>query len=149
MEAAQRMTGVRPQQRMVWPWVYPKSTDVLVAARLKPVATYTRQLRHNTAKTIKSRGLLEECRGEERQSRSLSCMMRWQQEMDLEADDGNDGRGGRERYFHLFYDTTGKEVDAVKEGTETCPDPRKRFMDCPHPAFDGFDREIDLDGYTW
>ena len=72
VEAAQRMTGMQPQQRTVGPWIYPKSADVLVAARLQPVATYICRRRHQIAKTIEGRALLEECGGAERRSGSSS-----------------------------------------------------------------------------
>jgi hypothetical protein len=72
VEAARRMTGMRPQRRTVGPWVYPKSRDVLAAARLQPVATYIRRRRHNIAKTIEGRTLLEECRGGGKETRQPS-----------------------------------------------------------------------------
>ena len=70
VEAARRMTGMQPQRRIVGLWIYPKSVDVLAAARLKTVATYIAQRRHNISKTIKGRTLLEECRGAERKQGS-------------------------------------------------------------------------------
>jgi hypothetical protein len=86
VEAARRMTGMRPQRRTVSPWIYPKSKDVLAAARLKPVATYIRRHRHNIAKTIEGRTLLEECRGTERRLGSQSRQFWWDQEMILGED---------------------------------------------------------------
>merc|ERR1712153_211230 len=108
MEAARRMTGMRPQRRTVGPWVYPKSADVLAAARLRPVATYIRRRRHQIPKTIEGRTLLDECRGAERRSGSSSRQMWWQQEMDLEEDD--EGAGGRGGFPRRFYDEAGHEV---------------------------------------
>ena len=78
VKASRQMTGMRPQQQTVGPWVYLKSAVVLAAARLRPVATYIRQLRHQIAKTIEERTLLEECRGTERRSGSLSRLILWQ-----------------------------------------------------------------------
>ena len=75
VEASRRMTGMRPQRWTVGPWIYPKSADVLAAARLRPVATYIQRRRHQIAKTIEGRTLLEECRGAERRSGSLSRLM--------------------------------------------------------------------------
>ena len=63
VEAAQRMTDMRPQQRIVRLWVYPMSVEVLAAAQLKPVTTYTRWQGHNSTKTNKGHVLLEKCRG--------------------------------------------------------------------------------------
>ena len=47
------MTGKRPEQRTVGPWIYPKFAEVLSAARLKLMATYIRWRRHTIANTIK------------------------------------------------------------------------------------------------
>ena len=43
-----------------------KSTGVLAAARLKPVATYIHRYRHYIVNTIKGLTLLVACRGAER-----------------------------------------------------------------------------------
>merc|ERR1712086_342394 len=142
VEASRRMTGMLPQRRTVGPWVYPRSADVLAAARLRPVATYIRRRRHQIAKTIEGRDLLEECRGAERRSGSSSRHYWWQQEMTLEEDD--EGAGGGGIFPRRFYDEAGHEV---YEGRADAPDPRKRFMDRPDAAPDtDFVRGVDLDG---
>ena len=66
VEAARGMTGMRPQRRTVGPWLYPKSEDVLREARLWPIGEYVARRRHNIAKTIEGRSLLEEYRRAER-----------------------------------------------------------------------------------
>ena len=73
---------------MVGPWVYPKSAEVLAAARQQPVATYIRRRRSNIAKTIEGRSLLEEYRGAERRPGSPPRIFWWEQEMGL-AEDGD------------------------------------------------------------
>ena len=146
VEAARRMTGMRPQRRTVGAWVYPKSADVLAAARLRPVATYIRRRRHHIATTIEGRTLLEECRGAERRSGSSSRQMWWQQEMTLEEDD--DGH---------FFDAAGNEVRADsgqrRERGGVFPsqsprDPHERHMERParDAASEDFVRGVDLDG---
>ena len=113
VEAARRMPGMQPQRRTVEPCIYPKSADVLAAARLRPAAIYIRRRRHQIAKTIEGWALLEECRGAERRNGSSSRQMWWQQEMDLEEDDKGADGGGRGGGFPCrFYDEAGNEVGA-------------------------------------
>ena len=52
VERTRRMTGMRPQQRTVGPWVCLKSAKVLAAARLRPMAPYIRRRRHNIDQVI-------------------------------------------------------------------------------------------------
>ena len=140
------MTGMRPQRRTVGAWVYPKSADVLAAARLRPVATYIHRRRHHIATTIEGRTLLEECRGAERRSGSSSRQMWWQQEMTLEEDD--DGH---------FFDAAGNEVRADSGqrretggvfSLQSLRDPQERHMELPvrDAATEDFVRGVDLDG---
>ena len=119
------MTGMRPQRRTSGPWVYPKSADVLAAARLQTVATYMRRRRNHIAQVIEGRPLLEECRGAERRSGSSSRQMWWQQEMDLEGDDEGAGQGVFPR---RFYDEAGNEVIDHPDATPEDPD-RNRNLD--------------------
>jgi hypothetical protein len=113
VEAARRLTGMRPQRRTVGPWIYPKSKDVLRAARLKTIEEYVGRRGSNIAKTIEGRPLLVECRGAERKRGSTSRQYWWEQEMDLrDEDDGADGGGGQGVFPRLFYDEAGNEVGA-------------------------------------
>ena len=66
VEAARRLTGMRPKKRGET-WVYPHSADVLREARLKTVAEYIAKRRRTVHRTIADRPILEECRGAERQ----------------------------------------------------------------------------------
>ena len=43
VETTRQMTVMRPQGRMVDPWVYLDSANVLTVAHLKPVVTYIRR----------------------------------------------------------------------------------------------------------
>ena len=145
VEASRRMTGMRPQRRTVGPWIYPKSADVLAAARLRPMATYIHRRRHQIAKTIEGRALLEECRGAERRSGSSSRHMWWQQEMDLAEDD--EGAGGRGVLPRRFYYEAGYETDGNQGHGLVTRDPHERFMDHPDAApEEDFVRGVDLDG---
>ena len=65
VEAARRLTGMRPKKREET-WVYPKSADVLQEARLKTVAEYIAKPRQTVLRGIADRPILEECRGAER-----------------------------------------------------------------------------------
>ena len=61
VECARRLTGMRPRKRG-GKWVYPKSADVLRAARLQPLRYYIQKRRATVAKAISTRPILEECR---------------------------------------------------------------------------------------
>ena len=65
MEAARRLTGMRPR-KVRGEWVYPHSADVLAAAHLQTIEHYTQKRRHTVHNTIQSRDVLKECRGAER-----------------------------------------------------------------------------------
>ena len=62
VEAARRLTGMRPAKRGDV-WVYPKSADVLREARLKTIGEYIAKRRQTVLRTIADRPILEECRG--------------------------------------------------------------------------------------
>ena len=64
-------------------WVYPKSADVLAAARLHPIEYYIAKRRETVLKAIEGRPLLEECRRAERLRGSPSRQYWWEQEYDL------------------------------------------------------------------
>ena len=53
VEATRRLTGIVPQQQTVSPWIYPKSKDVLRAARLRTIGGYVVRRQHNITKTTK------------------------------------------------------------------------------------------------
>jgi hypothetical protein len=111
VEAARRMTGMRPQRRTEGPWAYPHSRDVLAADWMKPMEHYIRKSRARIAKTIEGWPLLTECRGAERRLGSPPRRFWWDQEMNLEEDDDEDDNGGRGGVFpRCFYDETGQEI---------------------------------------
>ena len=62
VEAARRLTGMRPTKRCET-WVYPKSADVLWAAQVRTIAEYIAARRQQILRTIADRPSLEECRG--------------------------------------------------------------------------------------
>jgi hypothetical protein len=82
VETARRLTGTRPQQWIFWPWIYPKTKDVLRTARIRTIGDNIVRRRHNVAKTTKLRILLEECRGVERKQESQPCQFLWEQVME-------------------------------------------------------------------
>ena len=65
MEAARRLTGMRPSKRGET-WVYPKSADVLRAAHVRTIGDYIAARHRTILQTIADRPILEECRGAER-----------------------------------------------------------------------------------
>ena len=65
MEAARRLTGMRPR-KVKGEWIYPHSADVLAAAHLQPIEYYLRKRRHAVYNTIRGRNVLKECEGAER-----------------------------------------------------------------------------------
>ena len=83
IEAAPRLTGMRPKKRGET-WAYPKSVDVLRAARVKPIAEYIAARRQNILRTIADRPILEECQGAERPRGSPTRLHWWEQEFEEE-----------------------------------------------------------------
>ena len=81
-------------------WVYPKSADVLRAARLQPLRHYIQKRRATVARTIKDRPILVECRRAGRLRGSPVRPAWWEQDLTLppepeeEADDVAPGMGG-------------------------------------------------------
>ena len=65
VEAARRLTGMRPKKRGD-SWIYPKSADVLRAARLRTIGDYIARRRQTVLQAIADWPILEECRGAER-----------------------------------------------------------------------------------
>ena len=99
VECARRLTGMRPRKHG-GTWVYPKSADVLRAARLRPLRHYIQKRRATVATTIGERPILEECRGAARLRGSPVRTTWWEQDLSLppepeEEDDGEPGRGGK------------------------------------------------------
>ena len=70
MEAARRLTGMRPRE-VKGEWVYPHSADVLAAAHLQPIEYYIHKRRHTIARTIEGHKILDECREAERRRGTL------------------------------------------------------------------------------
>ena len=58
VEAARRLTGMRPTKRGET-WIYPKSPDVLRAARVRPIAEYIAARRKTILQTIADHPILE------------------------------------------------------------------------------------------
>ena len=65
MEAARRLTGMRPR-KVAGEWVYPHSADELAAAHLQTVAHYIQMRRHTVHNNVRDRTVLKECRRAER-----------------------------------------------------------------------------------
>ena len=78
VEAARRITGMRPQKRGET-WVYPKSVNVRRAARVKTIVEYIADRRRNILLTIADRPILEECRRVERRQGSPPRLYWWEQ----------------------------------------------------------------------
>ena len=83
VEAARRLTGMRPTKRGAT-WTYPKSVDVLRAARVKTITEYIAARRHTILRTIADRPILEECRGAERRRGIPPRLYWWEQEVEEE-----------------------------------------------------------------
>jgi len=61
VEAARRLTGMMPKKRGET-WIYPKSKEVLAAARLKPIGEYITLRRQRVAALVVRRPVAEACR---------------------------------------------------------------------------------------
>ena len=85
VEAARRLTGMRPKKRGET-WVYPKSADVLREARLKTIGEYIAKRRQTVLRAIADRPILEECRGAERLRGSPVRLSWWEQEFEEEVE---------------------------------------------------------------
>ena len=96
VEAARRPTSICPQQRTGGLWIHLKPKDVLRVARVWTIGDYFARRRHNIAKTIEGRSLLEERRGAERK-RGSPCRQFWleQEMMEEEGGEAVCGGGGR------------------------------------------------------
>ena len=81
VEAARRLTGMRPKKRG-GSWVYPKSADVLRAARLRTIGEYIARRRQTVLRAIADRPILEECRRAERQRGSPTRLYWLEQEFE-------------------------------------------------------------------
>ena len=89
------LTGMQPRKRGD-KWVYPKSANVLRAARLQPLRYYIQKRRANVAETIASRPILKECRGATRLRGSPVRDTWWEQDLTPppEPERGDDGTPG-------------------------------------------------------
>ena len=83
VEAARRLTGMRPSNRGD-SWVYPKSADVLRAARLRTIGEYIARRRQTVLRAIADRPILEECREAERRRGIPTRLYWWEQEFEEE-----------------------------------------------------------------
>ena len=66
-------------------WKYPKSADVLRAARLRTIGEYIAKRRQTVLCAIADRPILEECRGAERRRGSPVRLYWWEQEFEEEV----------------------------------------------------------------
>jgi hypothetical protein len=117
LEAARRLTGIHSQRRTVGPWIYPKPKDVLRAVRRRTVGDFIALRRHNIAKTIELRILLEECR-KKRKRGSPPCQFWWEQVMELEEEDGDEG------FFLSWGNGRGSNEHGAEERCEPAGPPR-------------------------
>ena len=83
VEAARRITGMRPEKRGET-WVYPKSVNVRSAARVKMIVEYIADRRSNILLTIADRPILEECRRAKRRQGIPPRLYWWEQEVELD-----------------------------------------------------------------
>ena len=67
-------------------WVYPKSKDVLRAARLRTIREYVAKRRQTVLRAIADRPILEACRGAERLRGSPVRLSWWEQEFEEEVE---------------------------------------------------------------
>ena len=86
VEAARRLTGMMPRKRGTT-WVYPKTAEVMKAARLRPIEESVRRRRNTVLRAIEGRRALVECRGAERRRGSPSRQYWWEQDFTLEAEE--------------------------------------------------------------
>ena len=90
VEAARRFTGMLPVKRGT-SWAYPKSADVMAAAGLRPIRESILRRRRTVLAAIEGRALLELCREAERQLGSPARQYWWEQEFELDEDEGGAG----------------------------------------------------------
>ena len=83
VEAARRITGMRPQKRGET-WVYPKSECMRRAAHVKTIVEYIADRRRNILLTIVDRPILEECRRAERRRGIPPRLYWWEKEVELD-----------------------------------------------------------------
>ena len=83
VEAARRLTGMRPSKRGD-SWVYPKLADVLRVARLRTIGDYIARRRQTVLRAIADRLILEECMGAERRRGIPTRLYLWEQEFEEE-----------------------------------------------------------------
>ena len=84
MEAARRIAWMRPRKRGST-WVYPRTTAVLGAARLRTIREYIATRHQTAAALVAGRPVLEECRRTERRRGTATRPMWWDQDIDWEA----------------------------------------------------------------
>ena len=82
VECARRLTGMRLRKRGDTS-VYPKSADVLRAARLQPLRNYIQKRRATVATNVGERPILKECRGAARLRGSPVRPTWWEQDLTL------------------------------------------------------------------
>ena len=83
VEAARRLTGIRPTKRGET-WVYPHSADVLRAAHLRTIRESIARRRQTVLQAIADQLILEECRRAERRQGSPIRTYWWEQEFEEE-----------------------------------------------------------------
>ena len=70
--------------------MYPKSVSVLKAAQVRIIGEYVLRRRHTIYRTIADQPILEECKGVERQQESPPHLYCWEQEIELNLDEGEE-----------------------------------------------------------
>ena len=83
MEAARRLTSMHPKKRGET-WVYPKSADVLRAARLRTARESIARRRQTVLQEIADRPILEERKRAERRQGSSIRLYWWEQDFEAE-----------------------------------------------------------------
>ena len=89
VEAARRFCGMMPA-KLGDTWRYPKSADVLAAARLRPLEESIRRRRRTVLAAIEGRHVLAECRRAERRRGSPTRQFWWEQEFALNVEEEGD-----------------------------------------------------------
>ena len=99
VEAARRLTGMRPKKRGET-WVYPRSEDVLRAARLRTVRESIARRRQTALHAIADRPILEECKRVERRRGSPTRLYWWEQDFGAELSTEEEDEEEEEDWFN-------------------------------------------------
>ena len=121
VEAARRLTGMRPVKRG-GTWVYPKSEEVLKAARLRTIEEYIAARRQRAAALMVGRPVLEMCRNAERMRGSAPRQMWWDQAIDWDlAEEAAAARAAKVAGCPAPGSEIAADVEAATEAPLTAP----------------------------